>query len=76
MLNVTVDFIGQFYLFILHVSRHVARNNFLWLEIFDEVLQFGEAAVTRITNPVVTSTFTLDGRFVRSLWQTILDQFN
>ena len=59
--------LGQFYLFVFHVSWHVARYDPLGLEIFDEVLQFSEAAVTRITNPVVASTFALDWRFVWSL---------
>ena len=57
----------------LSVIRHVAGYDSLGLEIFDEVLQFNEAALTRITNPVVASTLALDWRFICSLGEIVID---
>ena len=63
----------KLYLFIFHILWHVAWDDFLRLEVSDEILKLGQTAVARVTHPEVVSSFALDRRIVRGFWQPILN---
>ena len=50
----------SYYLFKLHVFRHVAGKYFLRLKVFDEVEEFAEAAVRGVAHSEEVSPLTLD----------------